>query len=91
VSFRLLFPESYGRSEKRFLRRHPDLASRYCRTLALLEQDPGHPALRLHPLKGRLSGLHAVSINLKYRITLVLELREREILLVHVGSHDEVY
>jgi len=57
----------------------------------LLEQDPFHPSLRLHPLGGRLAGLHAASINLQYRITLELELRGQEIILVGVGSHGEVY
>ncbi len=91
MSWHLLFPERYLIAERRFLRRHPELRERYAKTLLLLEQDPSHPALRLHPLKGRLTGLHSVSINLKYRITLVLEIREEEILLVDVGTHDEVY
>ena len=77
--------------ERRFLKRHPDLLERYQKALAVLEQDPFHPSLRLHALAGRLTGLHAVSINLQYRITLELELRESEIILVSVGSHGEVY
>lgn len=55
------------------------------------KKDPFHPSLRLHPLQGRLAGLHAVSINLQYRITLELELRAEEIILVAVGSHGEMY
>lgn len=91
MPFSLIFTESYEKIERRFLKRHPDLRGRYHRTLAVLEQDPFHPSLRLHPLEGRLAGLHAVSINLQYRITLELELRDEEILLVSVGSHGEVY
>ena len=91
MRYSLLFTESYAKIEKRFFKRHPDLLDRYHRTLAILEQDPFHPSLRLHALEGRLSGLHAVSINLQYRITLELELREQEIILVSVGSHGEGY
>lgn len=91
MSYSLIFTHSYEKIERRFLKRHPDLFDRYHRTLAILEQDPFHPSLRLHALEGRLSGLHAVSINLQYRITLELELREQEIILVSVGSHGEVY
>ena len=91
MSYSLVFTEHYERMERRFLKTHPDLLDRYHKTLALLEQDPFHPSLRLHPLQGRLAGLHAVSINLQYRITLELELREQEIILVGVGSHGEVY
>ena len=91
MSYRLIFPARYERNERRFLRRHPDLQSRYHRTLLLLKEDPFHPSLRLYALRGRLTGLHSVSINLQYRITLELEIREEEIILVSVGSHGEVY
>jgi len=47
--------------------------------------------LRLHALKGRLSGLHSISINLSYRITLVMVVTKSEIVPIHVCSHDEVY
>jgi len=76
---------------ERFLRRHPDLAIRYFKTIQLLETDPHHPGLRLHSLRGRLAGLQSVSINLSYRITIEMEIREHEIVLVNVGTHEEVY
>jgi len=91
MPYSLIFTESYERIERRFLKRHPDLLERYRKALAVLEQDPFHPSLRLHALTARLSALHAVSINLQYRITLELELRESEVILVSVGSHGEVY
>jgi len=91
MNYELIFSEHYQRLEKRFLKRHPDLRNRYHKTLVLLEQDPFHPSLRLHALKGRLTGLHSISINLQFRITLELEVREREIVLVNIGSHGEVY
>lgn len=91
MSYDLVFSEHYERLEKRFLKRHPDLRKRYHGTLALMEQNPFHPSLRLHALQGRLTGLHSVSINLQFRITLELEIRNQEIFLVNVGSHGEVY
>lgn len=91
MTYELIFTESYEKIEKRFFKRHPDLLERYRKTVALLEQDPYHPSLRLHGLEGRLAALHAVAITLQYRITLVLELREREIILVNVGSRGEMY
>jgi len=90
-SYSLIFTAHYEKIESRFLKRHPDLLERYQRTLALIEEDPFQPALRLHALQGQLAGLHAVSMNLQYRITLELEIREREIILVNVGSHGEIY
>jgi mRNA-degrading endonuclease YafQ of YafQ-DinJ toxin-antitoxin module len=89
--YTIIYPESYIKRARRFLAKHPGLARQYRKTLELLEINPFHPSLRLHPLKGRLTGLHAVSINVSYRITLEFIINEKEIILVHVGSHEEVY
>jgi len=35
--------------------------------------------------------VHAVSVNLSYRITLYLLIDEHEIVPLHVGDHDTVY
>ena len=91
MGYSLVFTAHYEKIERRFVKRHPDLLERYHKTLALLEQDPFQPSLRLHALQGALAGLHAVSINLQYRITLEIEVREHETLLVNIGSHGEVY
>ena len=66
------------------------MANACLKTLALLELNPHHPSLRLHTLGGRLKGLHSVSINLSYRITLPLLLAEKEIVSLVVGDHDAV-
>lgn len=91
MSFRVIYTPGYNKRAARFLRRHPDLLLQYEKTLKLLELDPFHPSLRLHRLKGPLSELHSVSINISYRITLELVLQGREIIPIDVGSHDEVY
>jgi len=91
MSYRLVFTQQYTRRAARFLRRHPDLEKQYLKTLQLLERNPHHPSLRLHPLRGRLQALHAVSINLSYRVTLELLIRDRQIIPVNVGDHDAVY
>jgi mRNA-degrading endonuclease YafQ of YafQ-DinJ toxin-antitoxin module len=89
--YTIVYPESYIRRARKFLAKNPDLTRQYQKTLELLEINPFHPSLRLHPLKGRLAGLHSVSINIAYRITLELIIREKEIILVNVGKHEEVY
>ena len=42
-------------------------------------------------MKGRLAGLHSVSINLSYRLTLELLIEDERITLVNAGDHDAVY
>lgn len=91
MAFLLVFTEQYNRRAARFLKRHPELRQSYLKTLQLLEANPAHPSLRLHPLHGRLEGLHSVSINLSYRITLELLIQDGQIIPVNVGDHDAVY
>ncbi len=91
MSYRLVFTHGYTRRAARFIRSHPDLLNQYGKVLRLLEQDPFHPALRLHKLRGRLKDLHAVSINIRYRVTLLLLITEKEIIPVDIGAHGEVY
>lgn len=78
---------------------------RYCRVLQLFEEyvgrkrltlddvaaNPAHPSLRPHALRGKFDGLHSVSINLSYRITLELLIQDQQIIPVNVGDHDAVY
>lgn len=91
MPYEIVFTERYTRIAARFLKRHPDMARAYQKTLELLQLNPHHPSLRLHELGGRLRGVHSVSINLSYRITLQLLLAEHEIVPLNVGDHDTVY
>ena len=91
MPYALVFTENYTRRALRFLKRHPELKSQYAKTLALLEINPHHPSLRLHALSGRLKGVHSVSINLSYRITLELLIQDQQIVPLNVGDHDAVY
>ena len=91
MAFQLVLTESYLRIALRFLRRHPQLKAQYAKTLALLQANPHHPSLRLHALAGKYQGLHSVSINLSYRITLELVIQGQTVRPINVGDHDEVY
>lgn len=91
MSFTLIFTEQYEKRAARFLKRHPELEKQYLKTLQLLEMNPHHPSLRLHALSGKLQGLHSVSIDLSYRITLELLIKDEEIIPVNVGDHEAVY
>jgi len=91
MSFQIIYTESYLKRAVKFVKRHPNLLSQYEKTLRLLELNPFHPALRLHRLSGPLRNLHSISINISYRITLEFLVEDGKIVLVNVGSHDEVY
>ena len=91
MPYALLFTDQYNRRAAKFLKLHPELRAAYLKTLLLLEANPHHPSLRLHALRGKLEGLHSVSVKLSYRITLELLIQEQQIIPVNVGDHDAVY
>ena len=91
MAFNLIFTEQYTKRAARFLKCHPELRGQYLKTLQLLQANPHHPSLRLHTLSGKLAGLHSISINISYRITLEIMIQNDEIIPVNVGDHDAVY
>ena len=91
MPFTLVWTPSFTRTARKFLAKHRDLKGTFSLILHKLEANPQDPELRLHPLSGRLLGKHAVSLTYSYRIVLRLVLTESEIILLDVGSHDEVY
>ena len=64
---KIIYTETYIKKAKYFIKKHPEILSQYEKTLNLLELNPFHPSLRLHKLKGRLSSLFLVSINITYK------------------------
>jgi len=76
-------------------RRDPLLRNRVEKTLTRLTQDHTDPILHTHKLKGELSGAWACSVDYDIRILFEFvenpETGQEEILLLTMGTHDEVY
>jgi mRNA-degrading endonuclease YafQ of YafQ-DinJ toxin-antitoxin module len=87
---KLVSTQSYERQLAVFIKRHPGLRESYTRTIRLLELNPHHPSLRLHKLKGKLQEYSSVSINMKYRIMLDFIIRDDLIILIAIGSHEQL-
>lgn len=87
----ILYTDSYLKRARKFIKKHPDLLSQYEKTLKLMEINPYHPSLRLHKLRGKLSELYSVSINISYRITILFIIHHDKIIPIDIGSHEDVY
>ena len=91
---RLLLPtNAFVRSSRRFIRKHPAVASELQLTLQLLADDAFHPQLKTHKLKGKLAGSWACSggYDLRVIFQFVKHKGEDAVLLEGIGTHDEVY
>ena len=91
----LVWSAAFVRAIKRAVRRQPELQARVERTLQQLAEDPFHPILHSHKLKGKLAGVWACTVDYDNRILFEFvqnpESGEEEILLLTMGTHDEVY
>lgn len=83
------------RAFKRLVRKNPQLKPSIEKALRQLADDPFHPSLSTHKLMGDLSDIWSCSVDYKYRILFEFvknpETDLEIILLLNVGSHDEVY
>lgn len=64
---------------------------KYYKTILLLGDNPQHPSLRLHKLKGALQQFQSVSINMQYRIMIDFIIKNDVIYLLDIAEHDELY
>ena len=87
----IVTPEQFLRLARKFFKQHPDLKPRFAGLLDDLQHDPFQANLKLHALSGKLDGCYAVSLTYSCRITLTLMVTAQEIILLDIGSHDEVY
>jgi mRNA-degrading endonuclease YafQ of YafQ-DinJ toxin-antitoxin module len=84
-------PHQFLHQARKFFKKHPDLKARFGRVLRDLQSDPFQTHLELHPLSGKLEGCYAVSLTHSFPVTLTLMIAAKEVILLDVGSHDEVY
>lgn len=89
--YALVWTAHFTRAAGKFVKRHPELKKKVALILRDLEKDPFQPHLDYHHLGGKQTGVQAVSITDSYRITMTVMITKKEIILLDIGSHDEVY
>ena len=89
--YNLIFTHTYEKRAKRFIKKHPEIVKQYIKTLQLLELNPFHPSLRLHQFNTCNFEGFSVSINMTYRISLEFLVTEKDIVLINIGDHQDIY
>jgi mRNA interferase YafQ len=87
--------KSFKKAFKKLIKKNPQLQDRILDILDLLENDPFTHSLKSHKLTGDLDGYWSCSVNYDCRIIFIFFQDEKSeetlIILVDIGSHDEVY
>ncbi len=91
MNYKIIRTDEYFKKLKKFIKKHPEILDRYIKTIELLEINPYHPSLRLHKLQGKLGEHCSVSINMQYRVVIDFIIKDKTIIPIDIGSHDEVY
>jgi addiction module RelE/StbE family toxin len=91
----LVLTPKFRRAFRKFVKRNADLQKRIEDTLEQMEADVFAPNLGTHKLSGNLDGLQSCSCGYDCRIVFSIEQNvESEgdvIVLLDIGTHDEVY
>jgi mRNA interferase YafQ len=91
----LVLTPKFKRAFRRLVKKNPALQMPIENALRRMAEDLDQPSLRTHHLSGKLAGFFACSCGYDCRIVFAkarkAESSEEALLLVNVGSHDEVY
>lgn len=87
---KITWDQSFKRSYKKKIQNNKEIKDRFWNSLELFSKDIFNPKLRTHKLTGKLKGLWAFSCAYDCRV-LFKFIDEDEVLLIDIGSHEEVY
>ncbi|MCX6351844.1 MAG: type II toxin-antitoxin system mRNA interferase toxin, RelE/StbE family [Bacteroidetes bacterium] len=92
---KLVFSNSFNKSFKRFTKGNEKLKKSIINSIEILVTDPNSVKLSTHSLTGKLIGYFACSCGYDCRIIFTIEknkdTKEEFILLMDIGTHDDVY
>ncbi len=89
--YTFVWTSAFIRASNALTRGNAALGRKLAAVLRDLSHDPWQPHLRTHELHGKLAGMYAVRLTESYRITMTIAVTEKEIVLLDIGTHDEVY
>lgn len=91
----LVLMPRFERAFRRLIGKNPTLQPQIEAALRRMAADVGDPRLKTHHLSGQLKGLHACSVGYDCRIVFARQKHPKTgaevLLLVNLGSHEEVY
>ncbi len=92
---KIVISNKFKRAFRKFTHRNTQLQARIEKAITELSNDIFNPSLGTHKLEGKLSGLLSCSCGYDCRIVFAIETDrqtgETLIILLDVGTHDEVY
>ena len=82
----ILLTDSFKKQYKKVPR---EIQKSFLEKLEIFTENPRHPSLRIHKLKGVLRFFSSLSINKNYRAKFVIKNNTAE--FIEIGTHDQIY
>ncbi|HNS79794.1 MAG TPA: type II toxin-antitoxin system mRNA interferase toxin, RelE/StbE family [Syntrophorhabdus sp.] len=86
----IVWDPGFKKAYQKKIKTDDNLKKKFWKTMKLFSSNPFSKQLRTHKLTGTLKGLWAFSVDYDTRVIFSF-LTDDEILLIDIGSHDEVY
>lgn len=83
------FSTDATRKLKQIKKLQPKLFKKTQKQLKLFKENPQHPSLRTHKLKGELKNIWSISVERNFRMVYFVE--DGNAVFFKIGTHDEVY
>jgi len=85
----IVVPKSFESKLEKYFKKYPHLKSKFAVILPLLAKNPKNSLLKTHKLSGNLRNLFACSVDYSHRLVFYFD--DKNIYLLNIGTHDEVY
>ncbi len=87
---KLVWDQKFKKTLKKRIGNSTALTTKFKSKIKLFEKDPFNPVLRTHKLSGILKGYWAFSVDKDLRVIFKF-INSDKVLLIDIGTHDEVY
>jgi len=86
---KVLWSSQFLKAFKRFCKKNPDFKANFQIFFQEFCNNPLDSRFRLHKLKEKLKDLYSAKI--EYDLRLILEIEDGVVMLIDIGTHDQVY
>lgn len=86
----LIWDDTFKRKYKKLIKNNEFLKNIFWKKIELFIENPYNPQLKTHKLSGKLKNCYSFALGFDFRV--VFQFVDNEsVLLIDIGSHDEVY
>ncbi|HPS40781.1 MAG TPA: type II toxin-antitoxin system mRNA interferase toxin, RelE/StbE family [Candidatus Woesebacteria bacterium] len=82
------FDQNFINKLKKLKNQNPTLYFKVYKQLSLFKENPRHPSLRTHELKGKLKNVFSISVDRSFRLVYI---KNGEYLFFDLGFHSQIY